>query len=285
MIDVVIRSKERSAKSTKARYESAFAEKPFDDLKHLVVVETRAETILKVIEGGTVSTNMFMQRLHAYALGLGWLPWPIISYKRWPKIKFQPRRAITVLEANTLVAAEKNDEWRLFLELLWHVGAAQVDLASLRADNVDWENRILSYSRRKTGTLAMQKFGDGMADILKKLPSSGFLFPHLSKLKSADRATRFTDRCKKHQITGVSLHSYRYAWAERAFELGYPERYAQAALGHSSAAVHRHYAKGAQVKIPALEDFERIQNERKIVPMPAAKISELPQSAAISAAS
>ena len=29
------------------------------------------------------------------------------------------------------------------------------------------------------------------------------------------------------------------------------------ALGHSSKAVHRSYAKKAQVKIPALEDFEQ----------------------------
>lgn len=56
---------------------------------------------------------------------------------------------------------------------------------------------------------------------------------------------------------GVSLHSYRYAWAERAREAGYPERYAQEALGHTSAAVHRAYAKGARVNIPNLEEYEQ----------------------------
>jgi integrase len=58
-------------------------------------------------------------------------------------------------------------------------------------------------------------------------------------------------------VCGVSLHSYRYAWAERAKACGYPERFAQAALGHNSKAVHRAYAKRAQVKLPALEDWER----------------------------
>ena len=33
------------------------------------------------------------------------------------------------------------------------------------------------------------------------------------------------------------------AWAERAKTCGYPERFAQAALGHNSKAVHRAYAK------------------------------------------
>jgi methionyl-tRNA formyltransferase len=39
----------------------------------------------------------------------------------------------------------------------------------------------------------------------------------------------------------VTLHSYRYAWAERAKTAGYPERFAQLALGHNSKAVHRAY--------------------------------------------
>ena len=48
-----------------------------------------------------------------------------------------------------------------------------------------------------------------------------------------------------------------YAWAERAKSCGYPERFAQEALGHSSKAVHRAYAKKAQVSLPPLEEYER----------------------------
>jgi len=39
----------------------------------------------------------------------------------------------------------------------------------------------------------------------------------------------------------------RCARAERAKVAGYPERFAQLALGHNSQAVHRAYAKNAQV--------------------------------------
>jgi hypothetical protein len=46
------------------------------------------------------------------------------------------------------------------------------------------------------------------------------------------------------------LHSYRYAWAERAKVAGMPERFAQEALGHNSRAVDRAYAKRALVKVP-----------------------------------
>jgi len=58
-------------------------------------------------------------------------------------------------------------------------------------------------------------------------------------------------------IKGVTLHSYRYAWAERAKTVGYPESFAQEALGHNSKAVHRAYAKRALMKIPSLEDYEK----------------------------
>src|ERR1035437_5059170 len=54
-----------------------------------------------------------------------------------------------------------------------------------------------------------------------------------------DRATEFKQRCDGLKIKGVSLHSYRYAWAERALKCGFPERFAQQALGHNSKAVHR----------------------------------------------
>ena len=59
------------------------------------------------------------------------------------------------------------------------------------------------------------------------------------------------------KIEGISLHSYRYAWAERAKTVGYPERFAQEALGHRSKAVHRAYAKKAHVILPSLEEYER----------------------------
>jgi integrase len=58
-------------------------------------------------------------------------------------------------------------------------------------------------------------------------------------------------------ISGVSLHCYRYAWAERALKCGFPERFAQQALGHNSKAVHRSYAKHAEVTVPSLDDWEK----------------------------
>jgi integrase len=79
----------------------------------------------------------------------------------------------------------------------------------------------------------------------------------VSKVRAGDRATEFQSRCRGLEIKGVTLHSYRYAWAERAKMAGYPERFAQEALGHNSKAVHRTYAKRALMNLPSLQEYEQ----------------------------
>ena len=89
----------------------------------------------------------------------------------------------------------------------------------------------------------MISFGAEAAVILRQLPKSGPLFPALARIHERHRAKLFIKRLATVGISGVSLHSYRYAWAERAKEAGYPERFAMQALGHGSKAVYRAYAK------------------------------------------
>ena len=84
-------------------------------------------------------------------------------------------------------------------------------------------------------------------------------------MRAGDRATEFKQRCQPLKIHGVTLHSYRYAWAERAKTAGYPERFAQEALGHYSKAVHRAHAKRALVKIPSLEEYEKRTQSKQAV--------------------
>jgi integrase len=93
--------------------------------------------------------------------------------------------------------------------------------------------------------------------ILKRRPQTGALFPYLRTVRPGDRATEFKQRCDGLEIKGVSLHSYRYAWAERALKCGYPERFAQQALGHNSKAIHAAYSRKAKVTVPSLDDWER----------------------------
>jgi integrase len=122
---------------------------------------------------------------------------------------------------------------------------------------VDWEHHVISYNRMKTGTVAIMRMDIEMEEILRDLPGNGPLFPYLRSVRAGDRATEFKQRCTGLKIKGVSLHSYRYAWAERAKTAGYPERFAQVNLGHNSRAMTRAYSRNAPVEMPSLGEYER----------------------------
>lgn len=224
---------------TQYRWLTAIKDKAFDGLRDLVGLETQAEHFLKVLEKGSVSTNIYLRRVHNFALDMSWLPWPVLPKKRWPVIKFKDKRAITKAEHDAIVARELNPERKAFYQLAWHLGAAQSDIAFLQAENIDWEENCISFARKKTGSIAIMRFDATVAEIFQDLPASGPLFPYLRTVRAGDRSTEFKQRCDGLDIKGVSLHSYRYAWAERAKTAGYPERFAQEALGHNSKAVHR----------------------------------------------
>jgi len=247
--------------SNRERWQRAGNDRAFDLVRNQVIIETQGEMLLQVLRRGTVSTNIYLRRLHNFCLDMDWLLKPIIPRRQWPKIAFKERRAITKAEHQCIVAGESNPELKDYYELLWHLGGSQTDMASLRGEDVDWSGKTISYARMKTGTQALIRFGDAVLQILHRRPPTGLLFPQVAKWKESDRAKAFIRRCKLVKISGVSLHSYRYAWAERAKTAGYPERFAQMALGHNSKAVHRAYARKAQVTLPPLEEYER-----KIVP-------------------
>src|SRR6185295_954212 len=115
---------------------------------------------LKVLERGTVSTNVYLRRLHNFGLDMNWLPWPVVVKRQWPKPHFKEKRAITWEEHSKIVQREHNPERRAFYQLAWHLGASQSDLANLNAEDVEWEQKVISFARKKTGSIAMLRFGE-----------------------------------------------------------------------------------------------------------------------------
>jgi len=247
---------------TQDRWMRAMQDKAFDLIRKMPILETRPEHFLRVLENGTVCTNIFLRRLQNFALDMSWLPWPVLPKKRWPVIKFKEKRGITWDEHQKILAREYNPELHAYYEMLWHLGGSQTDMASLCAEDVDWTNLTISYARMKTGSQAMIHFGETVANILQSRPATGYLFQQIVCWKESDRAKAFMRRCRLAGVSGVSLHSYRYAWAERAKTCGYPERFAMENLGHGSNAVTRAYAKKAKVLLPSLEEYEQ-----KVVPL------------------
>ena len=238
------------------RWQGAISDKALRPLLQRKLMETTAEHFLAVLKAGTVSTNVYLRRIHNYAVNMHWLPWPVLPKRHWPPIQYKEKRGITLEEHQKILAREHNPAKRAYYGLLWHLGGAQTDIALLTAEDIDWERKTIAYRRCKTGVVSLISFGAEAAEILRTLPTTGLLFPTLAAVTNGRRSTAFGCRLKTVGISGVSLHSYRYAWAERAKAAGYPERFAMQALGHSSKAVHRAYAKQAQVTLPPLEEYE-----------------------------
>lgn len=257
--------------ATKKRFAKFAKSAPMGALKKIKLIDTTADDMLAVLTHGRagVSTNVQLRILHNRALDLGWLLHPALSRKAWPKLKYRKRRGITGEEHQKILAVTKRQDFRLFLELLRETGGSQTDIASLRAEDVDWDNRRIFYERvklehRDQGRACIA-VGQKLEEILRQLPSTGALFPQLISQSEGTRAAIFWKRRREAGVEeGVVLHSYRYAWAERAQRCGMPEREAMAHLGHGSKAVHRAYARAADRVTLPLEHYEAIRDAKMI---------------------
>lgn len=88
------------------------AQKLFDLIRNQSLVETRPEQFFETLNLGTVSTNIYLRRLHNFALDMGWLLAPIVPRHKWPPIHFKTKRAITAGEHQKILAGESNLELR-----------------------------------------------------------------------------------------------------------------------------------------------------------------------------
>jgi hypothetical protein len=250
--------------ATKKRFAKFMRSAPMAALRKTKLVDTTADHILATLlhKRAGVSTNVQLRIVHNRALDLGWLLHPALSRKSWPKLKYRKRRGITADEHSKILAATKREDFRLYLELIWETGGSQTDIACLRAEDVDWEDYRLYYERvkleeREQGQACIA-IGKRLEGILRQLPAVGPLFPRLCRMSEGTRAAMYWKLREAAQVEeGIVLHSYRYAWAERAAESGMPEREAMAHLGHGSKAVHRAYARAAKRVTMPLEWYEQ----------------------------
>lgn len=100
--------------STQERYGRAIEDRAFDPIRELPVMESRSEHFLKVLANQRSSTNLYLRRIHNFALGMDWLLKPIIPRLEWPKVVYGEKRAITRDEHRRIIAREPNEERRTF---------------------------------------------------------------------------------------------------------------------------------------------------------------------------
>jgi hypothetical protein len=206
-------SKERCSRELKSTV--------FDIIRNKPIINTTGEEFRFILERGGAATKNYLRCLHNLALEKGWLHWNIIEKKTWGKPVKNQKFGITIEEQGKIIAAEQNEERRHYYEMLWLIGAAQTDCSLLTAEMFDWQKRILTFQRKKTGEWCHLQIGSSLEALVKKLPQQGFLFPKMATLKNKDRSAEFHRRCRLLEIKDKSLHCYRYGWAERAYVAGY----------------------------------------------------------------
>ncbi len=80
---------------TLIRHTRAMMDPAFDLIRDVPILETNSVQFLKVLDAGTVATNVFLRRIYNFASDMGWLPWPVLAKKQWPKVRFRARRPVT----------------------------------------------------------------------------------------------------------------------------------------------------------------------------------------------
>lgn len=255
---------------TLARWRTQIKSVPFQGLRKLQLLHTESSHFLSVLRhprAGT-STHKWLRILHNRALDLGWILAPVMARRIWPKLRTQRTKALTLEQHTRLIETESDPEFRHYLQMLWEIGGSQTDTACLHWNSVDMMNRRITYSRRKLESIGQGSvaivIGASLMTLLNALPQQGFLFPNLAKQNDKVRASRFRKRCDRLGFTEISLHSYRYAWAQRAKSYGMPMREAMAHLGHGSKAIHMAYSDKAEVVSLPLEFYEKQWREKII---------------------
>jgi hypothetical protein len=134
VLDEIIRTK---IGSNQERWIVMARSKWFDPIRNRLLIETQAEHLLHVLQCGKVAINVYLRRMHNFAIDMNWLPASVLPKRQWPPVKFKDKRAITLEEHQKIIAAEANPERKAFYQLCWHLGGSQGDIAKRLRNNAD----------------------------------------------------------------------------------------------------------------------------------------------------
>jgi hypothetical protein len=99
-LDALIQTK---LANNQSRWKTAAKDKALAPLLPRLIIDTPGERLLQAMQAGTVSTNVYLRRLHNFCVDMNWLPWPLIPKRQWPAVKFKEKRAITLEEHQRII--------------------------------------------------------------------------------------------------------------------------------------------------------------------------------------
>jgi len=116
VLDEIIKTK---TGENQIRWQVMAKSKHFEPLRQRLLIETQAEHFLHVLQCGKVAINVYLRRMHNFAIDMNWLPASVLPKRQWPAVKFKPKRAITLAEHEKIIAAERNPERKALYAGTW----------------------------------------------------------------------------------------------------------------------------------------------------------------------
>jgi len=109
--DEIIRTK---TGANQERWKASAKSRPFDPPRSWLPIEPQLEHLLHVLPAGTVTTNVYLRRMHNFALDMNRLPASIIPKREWPPVGYKQKRASTLDEHRKIVERAENRTTRSF---------------------------------------------------------------------------------------------------------------------------------------------------------------------------
>ena len=79
VLDEIIRTK---SGENQIRWQVMAKSKWFDPIRHRLLIETQAEHLLHVLQCGKVSINVYLRRMHNFAIDMNWLPASVLPKRQ-----------------------------------------------------------------------------------------------------------------------------------------------------------------------------------------------------------
>jgi integrase len=211
------------------------------------------------------------------ALRQGFIPSNPCTALESLRVNSEERATFTRAQVSKLVRAAE-DDWRGAILLGYYTGARLGDVANMQWSAIDWRNKLIRFTPRKTRKPVTIPLHPQIERELLKKPGIGkaFLFPSLAGKGTGGRfglSGRFAAIMEKAGIEGkitqhakggralsnLSFHSLRHSFNSAMANAGVSQEIRQKLTGHASADMNRIYThheleplRAAVATIPSL---------------------------------
>ena len=206
---------------------------------------------------------------------------PAEAVEMLPEDTDPARQPFSVEQVQAILRAAEGD-WRGAIMLAVYTGARLQDVANMRWESVDLQNKWIAFKVGKTKQRLKLPMHDALHDFLLELPApdsgKAFLFPSLAGKGTGGKSglsmafARIMNRAhvrgevvrerqgeKGRSVNSLSFHSFRHTLTSIMANAGVPVEVRQKFTGHASADMNQHYThheistlRAAVEKLPAI---------------------------------